>query len=218
LAVEYLINSDLRKIVTNSRSRFLVKPEDFQQVIEQWLSGYPQEYLFLSLPYVQRSKRNPSVQAWETGQKSNWDDEFDKFVEFLYSVLVSYLPWILRACGIMAKVIDGWSKEIDWRLWADFIEIGVDSRWALEALEKDVNHNRKILCMVGRSWPADFTAPADPLGTGYLQYDDVQAQVHRLFSKVRQSLDPGALVDIRDLQATYAWLFNKVGVVPNELL
>ena len=62
-------NMNLSKTVTNSRSRFMIKPDDFSTVIERWIGGLPLEELFHSLPANQRSTRKTPIGPLATGNK-----------------------------------------------------------------------------------------------------------------------------------------------------
>lgn len=121
-------HQDLRKVLSTKSSRFSVKPNDFQRVLESWLGGEPLEVIFAALPYVQRSSRQPKIQEWLLGasQVPGWDAEFDKFVDFTRAVFEGFLPWLMRACGWLSAYTGGWSTQVDWRQWADRLESRVD--------------------------------------------------------------------------------------------
>jgi len=119
---------DLRKVLKTQSSRFSVKPNDFQRVLESWLSGRPLEYIFAELPYVVRSTRKPKIQAWLSGssEASGWNAEFDKFVDFTNAVFGGFLPWLMRACGGLSMFTGGWATQIPWGQWADRLESRID--------------------------------------------------------------------------------------------
>ena len=109
-------NRNLRKMLTLKRSRFSVKGEDFEQVLSDWLANVPREASFAKLPRVRKSTRTPPISVWLEGstKAAAWDEEFDKFVEFLASVVEGFLPWTLRACGRLCQFASDASKQIDW--------------------------------------------------------------------------------------------------------
>jgi len=117
-------HQDLRKVLKSSSSRFAVKPDDFQDVLESWLGGRSLEYIFAQLPYVRRSKRTPRIQAWLNGssEASGWNAEFDKFVDFIRAVCGDFLPWLMRACGRLSVYTGGWATQVPWSEWADELE------------------------------------------------------------------------------------------------
>ena len=121
-------HQDLRKVLSTSSSRFSVKPTDFQRVLDSWLSDTPLEYIFAALPYVERSKRIPRIQAWLFGSSnaSVWDTEFDKFVDFTRAVFVGFLPWLMQACGRLSTYTGGWAIEIPWSQWAEKLDSRAD--------------------------------------------------------------------------------------------
>jgi hypothetical protein len=73
--------------------------------------------IFAGLPAVRRSSRSPSVDIWLRGKLSeadNWSDEYDKFLDFISSVLERFLPWLLHGCALLASYTEGPAAEIDW--------------------------------------------------------------------------------------------------------
>jgi helicase len=121
-------HQDLRKVLRASSSRFSVKPNDFERVLDSWLGGTPLQYIFADLPYVLRSKRTPRIQAWLSGASNAaaWNAEYDKFVDFIRAVFGDFLPWLMRACGRLSMSTGGWATQIPWGQWADELERGVD--------------------------------------------------------------------------------------------
>ncbi len=118
-------NTNLRKTVQNPSSRFCIKPENFESVIENWLEGTPLEDIFLSLPYVDRSGRTPKATTWINGDEDSpsWEDEYDKFFEFMMNVIGGYLPWALRACSLLVAHADADLQDaFNWADAADLLE------------------------------------------------------------------------------------------------
>jgi hypothetical protein len=101
-----------------------VKPDDFEDVIRRWIEGTPVEDMFTALPIVRRSSRRPPVEQWRSGEAVGpaWDEELDKFVEFVTTVVSNFLPWLFRACATLSAVIGGWGADIPWSEWADLVE------------------------------------------------------------------------------------------------
>jgi helicase len=121
-------HQDLRKVLRASSSRFSVKPNDFERVLDSWLGGTSLQYIFTDLPYVLRSKRTPRIQAWLSGASNAaaWNAEYDKFVDFIRAVFGDFLPWLMRACGRLSMSTGGWATQIPWGQWADELERRVD--------------------------------------------------------------------------------------------
>ena len=51
--------------------------------------------------------------AGAVGQE-NWSEEFDKFLDFMISVLERFLPWLLSACELLAPYVEGNASDIAW--------------------------------------------------------------------------------------------------------
>jgi len=115
---------NVKKVLTQPRSRVWVKPDDFEDVIRRWIEGTPVEDMFTALPIVRRSSRRPPVEQWRSGEAVGpaWDEELDKFVEFVTTVVSNFLPWLFRACATLSAVIGGWGADIPWSEWADLVE------------------------------------------------------------------------------------------------
>ena len=144
--------SDLKKELSNTRVRRLrVKPDDFENVLRLWLQGESGEMIFSQLPSVRRSQLRPQVQEWAIGlsEVSEWDSEFDRFVDLMSAIFENFLPWLMRACNYLSSIASGWSTDIDWQEWAEMVEKGVNSKWAIEALNKDAPTSRKAVVIVG---------------------------------------------------------------------
>src|SRR5205823_848229 len=114
--------------VTGGRTyKFPLRSDDFERVIQLWLSGQPLESIFAQLPYLHRSSRRSAIDAWLLGQSSAWDTEFDKFTDFVSAVFGSFLPWLMHACEALSVYVGGSTIVASWRHWADLVEHGVDS-------------------------------------------------------------------------------------------
>ena len=77
---------------------------------------------------------------------------FDGFVDFTNLVFKSFLPWLLRACGRLAEVAGGLALQPPWAYWADLMEEGLDTVWAVEATRN------KPLVNAGRKQPLEGLA------------------------------------------------------------
>jgi len=122
-------NGSLRKVLTVKGSRFCVKPEDFDSLIDLWLKGTSREKIFASLPYVQRSSIKPGIEEWLKGSKANsgWDAVYDNFTDFIRTVVEVFLPWLLRSCRRLSPHVGGWADKVQWLLWAEAIETAGNS-------------------------------------------------------------------------------------------
>ena len=153
-------NSDLRKAITNPKSRPVVRPDELTLVLDLWLGCKSIEDIFAALPANQRSTRSPGLQTWLEGvsEESTWTDRFAKFYDFMNSSITFFLPWVLRAAGPLAEM-DG-QQERPWSEWARFVEQGVKSNWGARLLEDDVVTERPIAFEIGQRLDAlapDFT-------------------------------------------------------------
>ena len=144
-------NPDLRKAVANPKSRPIVRPDEFEFVLEGWLAGDAIETIFAALPANQRSKRRPGLQTWLQGvsEDSTWTDQFAKFYDFMSASMEFFLPWVLRAADRLAE-IDG-HPERPWGNWADFIEWGVDNTWGVLLMDGGPITERVIARQIGQS-------------------------------------------------------------------
>ena len=142
-------NSDLRKAVTNRRSRPVVRLDELESVLSLWVTGESTESIFASLPRLQRSTRKPRLQAWIQGvsEDSSWVDEFAKFQDFVDNCLGFFLPWVLRSAAHLSD--SDQMLEVPWNKWASFIEHGVDSNWAVTLLKEEVFLDRPLARNVG---------------------------------------------------------------------
>ena len=143
-------NSDLRKAVTNPKSRPVVRLNELELVLDLWLAGEPIETIFAALPANKRSQRQPRLQEWLQGisTDSSWNDLFAKFYDFMSNCVEFFLPWILRASQPLAE-IDG-LQERPWSEWARFVELGVGSTWGSTLIDEGAITERKVALQVGQ--------------------------------------------------------------------
>jgi helicase len=140
--------------VYRKKSRFPIKPPDVVRVISAWLAGDPLQQIFALLPYAQKSRRPPKVEVWLAGleEPTSWDNEFDKFQDFISAVLQSFFPWVCRAAEALKEHSSAaWVKNFPWALCVDFLQHGVDTAWAVKALEARCPVGRTVVAVVGRA-------------------------------------------------------------------
>jgi helicase len=114
-------NSDpLRKTVLQSKSRVPVKPPDFEQVIRARASGLPLMTSFGQLDAVRRSKKQVRFELWAAGEvpSPTWDQDFDKYVEFINASIDSFLPWLFRASAILSAAVRLPAQSLNWTAWS----------------------------------------------------------------------------------------------------
>lgn len=148
-------HNDLKNVLLNRRSRFCVKPDDFEMVLQLWLRGQSPAAIFGALPFARRSSRQINIEDWVEGDAAQdeaaagWQNELDKFVDFSRHVLEVFLPWILRSSERLAPFADA-QNVLPWSLAAQFVEAGVDSRAALKMLTQQAPGTRQSLAALGR--------------------------------------------------------------------
>ena len=148
-------HTDLKNVLLSRRSRFCVKPDDFEMVLQLWLRGESPAAIFGVLPFSKRSSRQINIEDWVEGDAAQdeaaagWQNELDKFVDFSRHVLEVFLPWILRAAERLAPFADA-KNLLPWSLAAQFVEAGVDSRAALQMLSEQTPGTRQSLAALGR--------------------------------------------------------------------
>lgn len=162
---------DFKNVLLSRRSRFCVKPEDFEMVLQMWLRGESPASIFRALPFAQRSSRRVGIEDWVEGEASRneaavgWQNELDRFVDFSRHVLEVFLPWMLRAAERLAPFAKV-ETLINWSQAARLVEAGVDSEWALQMLQKQAPGTRKSWAALGRH-PHDFSAALKEVGGKY---------------------------------------------------
>ncbi len=188
-------NERLRKKLTRvANTRYPIAVEDLEPVLESWINGGELEELFVDLGYVKRSTRPASINAWLTGNDpgSSWYDEFDKFVEFMTGAVCSFLPWVVRSAGQL-EVFAGGPFPVDWALFADMLELGVNSAWAATALRLNAPASRRALAYLSRYWPADW--PTDEEGFQLARRISGPQGIIGVFASAAVDLPPGAPLD-----------------------
>jgi hypothetical protein len=72
--------------------------------------------------WLVNSRRRPTVREWLTGtpKLTGWDNEFDKFCDFLRATVFEFLPWLLRACGLLRSFVsEVLPDETQWKRLAE---------------------------------------------------------------------------------------------------
>lgn len=208
--------SELKKLLDGKRvNKLRVKPKDFELVLSLWLEGESEELIFAELPTVKRSKQKPHIQEWTTGlsELSKWDDDFDKFIDFVTTILKNFLPWLMRACDYLCNVADGWSKEINWQQWSEMLEKGVNSQWAIEAMNKEVPVNRKVVVIVGKELLANMDfSENDLLGLNLIQQNpSFRQQIERIFLNLAEQYDESEAWK-NEIINCYKWLWEQANL------
>ena len=138
---------------------------------------------------------------------SQWDAEFDNFIDILRSAVVDFLPWVLRACNTFKTLVGGWTLEADWERLAGLYEYGVDTQWAVNAHRADAPASRVALTLIGRAWPKDFLTASDPLGLAALKDSDYYHKIESMFSLLIGRSGEGSPLG-RDLSRLRDWLIR----------
>ena len=135
-------NLSLRKAVQRPTSRPVVRLDELNHVLEGWLQGAQLQEVFATMPSKVRSTRRDRLEMWLRGDPddNNWTDQFAAFTEFVDSVIALFLPWILRAAQTLAELKG--SAEKPWIEWADFMELGVDTSWAVMLMNEGIIADR----------------------------------------------------------------------------
>ena len=129
-------NSDWTKSVSKSGTRFVVKPADLALAISMWQSGLTIAQMFGELPAVKRSKARDNVSEWLSGSRvsENWAGSFDKFADFVKSVIEGYLPWLLEACASLSGVMPTIGRHVPWAELVSIVNETIDRRRAAAQL------------------------------------------------------------------------------------
>ena len=162
----------LRKVLGGKKNnQFQVKPDDLPGLIRQWLDGMALDAMFLTLPAVHRSSKQPAIAVWASGTEvpTVWDDDFDKFGDVVQKVFRDYIPWLMFACKQLSEIAGGWSLRIQWEVYASFFEAGADSVWAARWLRTEAGGERRAAVLVGRKVPSRWLSETDPLGLNGLR-------------------------------------------------
>jgi len=113
---------------------------------------------FINLPGVKNSKSRVTVSEWleGTGAPVGRDEEFDGFVEWLNGVLVSFAAWLMRSCGTLSAIVEGWPSEVSLLQLSEFCELGVDTTWAVTAQPSTAESRSPTTATPGPGVPRPF--------------------------------------------------------------
>lgn len=175
-------NPDLRKAAANPKSRPVVKLDELGLVLRLWLAGASYETIFAALPTNRRSKRQPELETWLRGvsQDGAWTDQFAKFHEFMSNCVEFFLPWILRASRPLAE-IDG-QPDRPWGEWARYVELGLDSTWAVRLFEGGAVAERSAAQQIGQGLD-------ELLSDGVPTFEQIQQTLTKTFGDDRRSIE-----------------------------
>jgi len=101
---------------SKGRPRLPFSVADLPLVITCWLAGEQPIDIFAKLPSVAKSTRKPPFKEWLAGltEPTSWDDQFDKFCDFLGTVLFEFVPWLLRACDLLYPHLEKKPEFVEW--------------------------------------------------------------------------------------------------------
>jgi hypothetical protein len=101
-----------------------------------WRSGLAIAQMFGELPAVKRSKAKDNVNEWLSGLRvsENWAGSFDKFADFVESVIEGYLPWLLEACANLSGIIPTIGRHVPWAELISIVNATIDRRRAAAQL------------------------------------------------------------------------------------
>ena len=128
------------------------------------------------------------------------------------AVFENFLPWLLRACGQLSEFVGGWSTNVNWRQWADMVETGVDSQWAVDALRSGAPGGRKAVAAVGRKWPPSCQTADDPLGIAFIKDAAARRQIEGLFREALRETNGQMPSDSRDFLSLRSWLWQQASL------
>lgn len=86
------------------------------EILRAWTEGKTPIEIFSSLSTVIKSSRKPPISEWLHGvdKITTWDSEFEKFCDFLRGTIFEFLPWLLRACSLLAPHAQSQNISFDW--------------------------------------------------------------------------------------------------------
>jgi len=110
-------SDDLRKILSGARHRNIVKDENLELLFSGLLAGLDVRAVFESL-------RDPKSKA----KPDSVETSFEKFVSFVDSVVLNFLPWLLRGLEALKPYGSPQAAAIDWSSAATVIERSLGAR------------------------------------------------------------------------------------------
>lgn len=93
------------------------------------------------------------MQEWLDGvsEPTSRDEDLDKYYDFISQVVQSFLPWVCRAFEILQQFFEIEVTRREWPLYADFVENGVDTLWAVSAITSGCPVSRTAIAPFGRA-------------------------------------------------------------------
>jgi hypothetical protein len=167
------------------------------------------EAIFQSLPSVSGARTQITIEEWLSGNTASslWDGRYDKFADFVSTVLETYLPWVLRAFAVLAHFTGPQTSHRDFRLWAEMVEYGVDTRWAVAARSEGAPATRLVIAATGRQWPEETSSSTDPLGLAQIATDRGQKAVDSVFARLEHEFMSTSHLEA--LARLKAWVYLK---------
>ena len=207
-------STDLKRALTNPRSHSPVKAADLARLIQGWLRGVPLEDIFANLQSSRKSKVNPRIDVWREGvaDLTDWDARFDKFMDFVSSVLENFLPWLLSACELLSPIVNEPLAALPWRDWARMMEHGVDSPWAADVLHAGAPGGRTAAALVGRRWQPDWQAPTDRIGSFCLAVAGYAGGIRDVFDTAIQDAGGAEVPAGYDVIQLQEWFWSRGGL------
>jgi hypothetical protein len=100
---------------------------------------------------------------------------------------------------------------MEWKAWSRMTEKGVDSMWAVNAMDANCPGRRSLLAEIGRNWPKEFQNEIDPLGLSFVLQENTRAVIQRIFDSVFYSKSGIDYVTINDIYTIQDWLWGRAG-------
>ena len=204
--------------LAESKGRYPVAADDVDDILRGWFDGHERIDLFVALPYVKRSRRQPPLEVWLEGQEpeSSWADEFELFAEFIDIPVSTFLPWVCRAIGILQPylgaytgparqmTLDSAAEEVDWSSLGLSAETGTRSRLAAALVNNRAPTGRYLSNLV-----ADRTA--DALGYAPREVDLDQRELQSaLLEGVSSLIDSFEGRQTSELQQLHLWIEARI--------
>jgi hypothetical protein len=207
-------HTGVRRELAGKNKTFRVKSGDWEGILNAWLWGASYESIFAGLPSSRRSKINPAIDEWLEGldYATRWDPEFEKFVEVMRDAVESFLSWLCRACNSLGVHAGGWAAGWGWDLAADFLENGVDTRWAVNARRAGAPANRGTIAFIGRGWPSETLTERDRLGLSHLRDEAGRSAILHLFGTGAGRTEPALATSEQEFSRLQIWLWQQAGL------
>lgn len=101
-----------RKVVSEPRQRHPLKLDDMQTVLTKLAQSQDMRSIFEQLPARARSKASVD----------NVDKQFDQFVTLIDSLVLNFLPWLLRGLSSFSPFGSDAGRAVDWAQLASEVE------------------------------------------------------------------------------------------------